>query len=371
MKTIIERNALLKALNHVQGVVERRNTIPILSNVLLEVDKNILSLTATDLEIEIREQVEADVSEAGAITAPAHMLYEIVRKLPDGGQIELSVDEGQSRLSLVSGRSTFVLQTLPREDFPSMPKDEMPVTFALGSNDLRRLIDKTRFAISVEETRYYLNGIYLHVLDDESPMLRAVATDGHRLARVQMPQPAGADKMPSIIVPRKTVSEVQKLLEEADGEVALQVSDTRINFAFADIVLTSKLIDGKFPDYTRVIPTENDKTLSVDAKSLSQSVDRVAAISSEKSRAVKLSLDSDKLGLSVSNPESGNANDELSVSYSSEPLEIGFNARYLLDIAAQLDGEKAMFQLSDAGSPTVVLDDEDDNALYVLMPMRV
>ncbi|MGI9439957.1 MAG: DNA polymerase III subunit beta [Parvibaculales bacterium] len=371
MKTIIERNALLKALNHVQSVVERRNTIPILSNVLLEADKNLLSLTATDLEIEIREQVEADISAAGAVTAPAHMLYDIVRKLPDGAQVELSVDDGQSRLTLVSGRSSFALQALPREDFPSMPKDDMPVTFALSSSELRRLIDKTRFAISTEETRYYLNGIYLHVLDDENPMLRAVATDGHRLARVQMPRPTGADKMPAIIVPRKTVSEVQKLLEEEEGEVALQVSDTRINFAFADIVLTSKLIDGKFPDYTRVIPTENDKTLSVDAKSLSQSVDRVAAISSEKSRAVKLSLEGDKLGLSVSNPESGNASDELSVSYGADALEIGFNARYLLEIAAQLDGEQAMFKLSDAGSPTLVLDDEDDNALYVLMPMRV
>ena len=373
MKTTIERSALLKALNHVQSVVERRNTIPILSNVLLDADNGVLGLTSTDLEIEMRERVEADVAEPGAITAPAHMLYDIVRKLPDGAQVELSTeDAGAGRLNLVSGKSSFTLQTLPREDFPAMAQDEMPVSFALPGGDLRRLIEKTRFAISQEETRYYLNGIYFHALEEEGEaLLRAVATDGHRLARVQMAQPVGSADMPAIIVPRKTVAEVQKLLEEETGEVSLQVSDTKINFAFSDIVLTSKLIDGKFPDYTRVIPSNNDKVLGVDAKSFAQSVDRVSAISSEKSRAVKLAVEADRLSLSVSNPDSGSASDELSVSYSSEAMDIGFNARYLMDITSQLDGESATFELADSGSPTIVRDDEDTNALYVLMPMRV
>ena len=371
MKTIIERSDLLKALNHVQSVVERRNTIPILSNVLLEADNGVLALTATDLEIEMRERVEAEVVQAGAITAPAHMLYDIVRKLPDGAQVELAMDESGGRLNLTAGRSSFALQALPREDFPAMAQDEMPVAFALPGTDLRRLIDKTRFAISVEETRYYLNGIYLHVPEDEATMLRAVATDGHRLARVDMARPVGAEAMPAIIIPRKTVGEVQKLLDEEEGEVSLQVSDTKINFAFSNIVLTSKLIDGKFPDYTRVIPTDNDKVLSLDAKSFAQSVDRVSAISSEKSRAVKLVLDTDKLGLSVSNPDSGSASDELSVSYAADAMEIGFNARYLMDITGQLDGEIATFELADSGSPTLVRDDQDAQALYVLMPMRV
>jgi DNA polymerase III subunit beta len=372
MKTTIERSALLKALNHVQSVVERRNTIPILSNVLLEADNGSLGLTATDLEIEMRERVEADVAQAGAITAPAHMLYDIVRKLPDGAQVELSTDETGGRLVLISGKSSFALQTLPREDFPAMAQDEMPAAFALLGSDLRRLIEKTRFAISQEETRYYLNGIYLHALEDDGQaLLRAVATDGHRLARVQMAQPVGAADMPAIIVPRKTVNEVQKLLEEETGEVSLQVSETKINFAFSNIVLTSKLIDGKFPDYTRVIPLNNDKVLGVDAKSFAQSVDRVSAISSEKSRAVKLSLEGDRLSLSVSNPDSGSASDELSVSYQSAPMDIGFNARYLMDITGQLDGESATFELADSGSPTIVRDGEDTNALYVLMPMRV
>lgn len=370
MKTIIERSDLLKALNHVQSVVERRNTIPILSNVLLDADNGVLGLTATDLEIEMRERVEAEVVQPGAITAPAHMLYDIVRKLPDGAQVELAVDETGGRLNLTAGRSSFALQALPREDFPAMAQDEMPVAFALPGADLQRLIDKTRFAISAEETRYYLNGIYLHVPEEEA-VLRAVATDGHRLARVDMAKPVGADAMPAIIVPRKTVGEVQKLLDEEDGEVSIQVSDTKINFAFSNIVLTSKLIDGKFPDYTRVIPTDNDKVLSLDAKSFAQSVDRVSAISNEKSRAVKLVLESDKLGLSVSNPDSGSASDELSVSYSADAMEIGFNARYLMDIAGQLDGETATFELADSGSPTLVRDGDDTQALYVLMPMRV
>ena len=210
-----------------------------------------VTLTATDLEIEVRERVEAEIAQAGAITAPAHMLYDIVRNA-DGGQIELAKDENAERLTLVSGKSSFLLQTLPREDFPAMARDEMPVAFALSGSDLRRLIEKTRFAISVEETRYYLNGIYLHALDEDgTALLRAVATDGHRLARVQITQPVGAADMPAIIIPRKTVGEVHKLLEEAEGEVSVQVSDTKINFAFDNIVLTSKLIDGKFPDYTR------------------------------------------------------------------------------------------------------------------------
>ena len=302
MRTIIERSDLLKALNHVQSVVERRNTIPILSNVLLEADNGALNLTATDLEIEIRERVEAEVAQAGAVTAPAHMLYDIVRKLPDGAQVELAMDETGSRLNLTAGKSAFALQTLPREDFPAMAQDEMPVAFAMPTQDLRRLIDKTRFAISVEETRYYLNGIYLHVLDEDgSSLLRAVATDGHRLARVQLARPVGAEAMPAIIIPRKTVSEVQKLLEDSDGEVSMQVSDTKINFAFADIVLTSKLIDGKFPDYTRVIPTDNDKVLKLDAKSFAQSVDRAWPSSSSRTKVGEPLSASSKVAVSPSN----------------------------------------------------------------------
>ena len=372
MKVTIEQGALLKALEHVQSVVERRNTIPILSNVVLEAQNGALLLTATDLEIEIKESIEAEVAETGATTAPAHMLYDIVNKLPAGSQVNLSKDEAATQLSLNSGSSSFVLQSLPREDFPSLTLGDMPHAFALPAVDLLRLIDKTRFAISNEDTRHYLNGIYLHIVDEgEASMLRAVATDGHRLAQAQCPQPVGANEMPAIIVPRKTVNELQKLLKNSSGEVSVQVSETKINFSHENMSLTSKLIDGKFPDYNRVIPSNNDKRLSVDAKAFVQCVDRVSAVSNERSRAVKLSLANDSLTFTVSNPESGSATDELGVGYNADALDIGFNARYLLDITGQLDGDMAIFELADSGSPTLIRDEQDSDALYVLMPMRV
>lgn len=372
MKITIERGALLKSLNHVQSVVERRNTIPILSNVLLKGGDGQLSLTATDLDIEIVETVPADIVQDGATTASAHMLYDIVRKLPDGAQIELEVSNGDGRLTLSAGRSRFQLQALPQEDFPAMTTGNLSHEFQIGADALVKLIDKTRFAISQEETRYYLNGIYLHTADQSgTEVLRAVATDGHRLAQVDQALPQGASGMPGIIVPRKTVLELQKLLDGVASSVSVAVSETKIRFEFDGVVLTSKLIDGTFPDYSRVIPSGNDKIMQVDGKRFAEAVDRVATISSEKSRAVKLNIESDRLTLSVNNPDSGNATEELAVTFPEEAIEIGFNARYLLDITGQLDGEEASFAMADANSPTLVRDSDDQSALYVLMPMRV
>jgi DNA polymerase-3 subunit beta len=368
MKITIERGALLKALNHVQSVVERRNTIPILANVLLTAEDGQLSLTATDLDIEIVEGVPADVAVSGGTTAPAHTMYDIVRKLPDGAQVEVNHDTETGKVTVVAGRSRFALQSLPREDFPAAAAGDLPYSFEVSAKDLFRLVEKTRFAISTEETRYYLNGIYLHTVDGK---LRAVATDGHRLARVDMPLPSGADGMPGIIVPRKTVSELLKLLEAGEDNVKIAVSDTKIRFDLGNVTLTSKLIDGTFPDYGRVIPSENNKSMEVDGKLFASAVDRVSTISTERSRAVKLDLDDGKVTLAVNNPDSGSATEELGIDYQGDSLEIGFNARYLLDITQQLDGPTAHFELSDAGSPTVVRDGDDPEALYVLMPMRV
>lgn len=372
MRITIERASLLKALNHVQSVVERRNTIPILSNVLLHADKGKLSLTATDLDIEVVESVAADVVRGGATTASAHTLYDIVRKLPDGAQVQLEFGENDGRLTLSAGRSRFQLQALPREDFPAMSAGTLPHKFSLGSRDLSELIDKTRFAVSTEETRYYLNGIYLHAQQEKSKtFLRAVATDGHRLARYETQAPKGAAEIPGIIVPRKTVNEVRKLLEDIEDAVDISVSDTKIRFNLGSVTLTSKLIDGTFPEYQRVIPSGNDKVLEVVRDELKEAIDRVSTVSTEKSRAVKLNLEKGKLTLSVVSPEAGTATEELLIDYKAAAIEIGFNARYIMDILERVDGAKAIFLFSDAGSPTLVRDSEGEAALYVLMPMRV
>jgi len=373
MKITIERSALLKSLNHIQSVVERRNTIPILSNVLMQASGGTLNLTATDLDIEIVESLVADVIEEGGTTAPAHTLYEIVRKLPEGAQVQLEYGSDDPRLILRAGRSEFALACLPREDFPVLSAGDLPHQFSIDSADLNKLIDKTKFAVSMEETRYYLNGIYFHVTDasDGPQMLRAVATDGHRLARIECSAPAGSEAIPGIIVPRKTVLEIARLIEDAEGTVQVAISAAKLRLEFDGAVLTSKLIDGTFPDYSRVIPEGNDKVLSVNSKEFSQAVDRVATISTDKSRAVKLNLEKGRLVLTVTNPESGNATEEILVDYAADPLEIGFNARYLLDITAQLNSDEAHFLLADSGAPTIVRDAKEEAALYVLMPMRV
>ena len=375
MKITLERSALLKSLNHVQSVVERRNTIPILSNVLLDATKGSLSLTATDLDIEIVESLAADVARPGATTASAHMLYDIVRKLPDGAQVQIELMGESGRITLSAGRSRFQLGALPREDFPAMTAGSLPHAFAVPASDLKRLIDKTRFAISNEETRYYLNGIYLHAAKGKDAVtLRAVATDGHRLARFDLPAPAGSEAMPGVIVPRKTVAEVRKLIDDADGEVEIAVSDTKIRFAFGDAVVTSKLIDGTFPDYQRVIPTGNDKPLFVDRAAFQEAVDRVSTVASDRTRAVKMTIEDGKVTLNVVNPEQGSASEELVADFSGDGFDIGFNARYLMDITAALNGDQAQFLFADAGSPTIVPDageKADPATLYVIMPMRV
>jgi DNA polymerase-3 subunit beta len=367
MKATIERAVLLKALGHVQSVVERRNTIPILSNVLIEAkDDGSIRLMATDLDLQVDESVAAQVSQAGATTVPAHTFFDIVRKLPEGSQVELSASDG--KMQVVAGRARFNLSTLPRDDFPVIAEGELPTRFELPAATLRQIIDKTRFAISSEETRYYLMGIFLHVVDDK---LKAAATDGHRLARITLDRPDGAEGMPDIIIPKKCVGELRKLLDEVDGTAEVSLSPTKVRFGLGSAVLTSKLIDGTFPDYNRVIPTGNDKLLKLDPKSFAAGVDRVATIASEKTRAVKMSVDRDKVTLSVTSPESGTATEEIAADYGSDNIEIGFNARYLMDILAQIEGDHVEVHLADAAAPTLLRENDSSPALYVLMPMRV
>ena len=377
MKLTIERAALLKALGHVQSVVERRNTIPILSNVLISTRGDGLAFSATDLDMEITDETEARIESPGQITAPAHTLYEIVRKLPEGADVSLSFTGEDPRLQVQAGRYRVNLPVLPAGDFPVMSSDGLSAPITVATADLMRLIDKTRFAISTEETRYYLTGIYLHtVVEDGRPVLRAVATDGHRLALADMPAPEGSAGAPGVIVPRKTVQEARRLMEDAGETITLRISPQKVRFDFGRAALTSKVIDGSFPDYTRVIPRENHRVMSVDNTLFAAAVDRVATISSEKSRSVKLAAESGKVVLTVRNMETGQAVEELEIDYDGEPFEIGFNARYLMDVTAQIGGETADFRFADRAAsatmldPVLVLDPTDAGVQYVLMPLR-
>lgn len=372
MKFSIERAVLVKAVSQAQSVVERRNTIPILANVLIEATPDGVSFRATDLDVEVVDRAVAQVERPGATTVSAIMLNEIARKLPDGALVQITSDDAAGRLTVEAGRSNFNLATLPREDFPVLAATEYSANFTASASVLRRLFDKAKFAISTEETRYYLNGVYMHVAESEDgPMLRCVATDGHRLARIDAALPDGAAELPGVIVPRKTVGELRKLLDDDEADIAVSVSETKIRFATADITLTSKVIDGTFPDYSRVIPANNTRKLEVDASDFARAVDRVATVSSERSRAVKLSLESDRLVLSVNAPDSGAAEEELIVAYSDEPLEIGFNAKYLQEIASQVDRDNAVFMFNSSGDAALIREGSDQSAIYVVMPMRV
>lgn len=371
MKFSIDRSALLRALNHVQSAVEKRNTIPILSNVLIKAEDGVLSLSTTDMDMEINESVAAEVKAAGATTAPAGTLFDIVKKLPDDSSVEITLDESGNQMSVKAGRSNFKLSCLPVADFPELNQGEMPTTFSLPANDLRALIDRTKFAMSTEETRYYLNGIYIHAADkDGVKVLRAVATDGHRLARFEMPLPAGAENMPGVILPRKAVAELRKLVEEAGDSIQIGLSESKIRVNFDHIVLTSKLIDGTFPDYQRVIPQGNDKVVEVNPKAFSYAIDRVSTISDGKSRAIKITFEGKTMTLSANSPEAGSATEDLEIN-GNDNMEIGFNARYLMDITSQIEGDGCRLTLADSASPTIIEDTGDSSSLYVLMPLRV
>ena len=371
MKFSIERSALLRSLAHVQSAVERRNTIPILSNVLLKAEDGVLSLATTDMDLEINEAVAATVDQPGATTAPAQTLFEIVKRLPDDAEVSLELNEGGNQMAVKAGRSNFKLSCLPVGDFPEIGKGDLPVSFSVPANDLRALIDRTKFAMSTEETRYYLNGIYVHAAENNGvKVLRAVATDGHRLARFEMPLPEGANDMPGVIIPRKAVAEIRKLIEDAGDAIQINLSESKVRFSFDHIVLTSKLIDGTFPDYQRVIPEGNDKIVEVNPKAFTAAIDRVSTISDGKSRAVKITLNGKQMTLSANSAEAGSAVEDLEIN-GNDNIEIGFNAKYLLEIASQVDRENAVFMFNSSGDPTLMREGSDTSAVYVVMPMRV
>ena len=372
MKFTIERAQFLKTLSHVQSIVEKRNTIPVLSNVRIEAKGNTINFKATDMDIEITEVVEAKVAEEGATTAPAHMLYDIVRKLSDGSDIELTYPNDKGALTIASGRSNFSLSTIGVEDFPVISGDNLPINFEINKDELKTLIDRTQFSASVEEARYYLNGLYVHAkTEGDTNVLRVVATDGHRLACAESPLPQGAEKLEGVIIPRKSVLEIRKLLDDASCDnVVMALSENKVRISFEDITLTSKLIDGTFPDYERVIPTDNDKILEVNVKELAAAVDRVSVVT-ERSRGIRLVTNTNHVTIAASNAELGNATEELEAKYDKESIDTGYNFRYLLDILAQIKGEEVRFSLSGNSAATVINDTSDNSAIYVLMPMRI
>lgn len=369
MKFSIGRDSLLKTLSRIHRVAEKKNTIPILGNVAIDAADGVLRLKTTDLDIEVSEAISADIEIPGSTTVPVHLLYDIVRKLAGGG-VSFKISDG-NQIRVSSGRSGFNLNVLPREDFPEFSEGNYSHTFDIAAADLRKIIDKTQFAISTEETRFYLNGIYFHFVEEGNRRkLRSVATDGHRLALADVDAPAEAEGMPSIIVPRKTVGEVLKLLDGAET-VSVSLSPTKVRFDVNGVILVSKVIDGQFPDYVRVIPTGNDKVLRIDKAGFVSALDRVAIVSSERGRAVKLAIDGSGVNLSVSNADTGSASEEFPAAFDGEPMEVGFNVRYAMDIMGNVSGKDAKVLLADAGSPTLVKDEADDDVLFVIMPMRV
>lgn len=372
MKLLVDRSFLLKALGHAQGVVERRTISPILSNILLTAEEGHLVLTATDLDMSVVEKMPATIETMGATTVAASTLYDIVRKFPDGTEVELMEKPENNHLVIRCGRSRFNLPTLPAKDFSTLKTTDLPHQFTLSAADLKYLIDSTRFAISTEETRYYLNGIYLHSRTHNNELiLRAVSTDGHRLAMADIPEPKGAAGIPDVIIPRKTVLELAKLLEGVDSNVTVSLSLTQIMFAIGRTLIVSRLIDGTFPDYEKVIPAENQHLLTVDCKKFAEAVDRVATVSNEKSRGVKLTIEPQKVIISVSSLDQGMGVEELEAAYNGKRLVMGFNARYLLDIAQQILGDTLSFYLSDENSPAILKGGATQRVLYVLMPMRL
>jgi DNA polymerase-3 subunit beta len=367
MKFSITRDVLLKNLSFTQSVVEKRSSIAILSNVRLEAKNNKLITTATDNDIAVQGTADAFVENAGVTTVNAHKLYEIVRKLPDGVMISAELTTGGDRLSVSGGKAKFSLACLDANAFPDMTAVEDGYTFTVPGDLLRRLLTKAQFAASVDDTRQYLNGVYMHTQGDK---LRFVATDGHRLARAEYPLPEGAADMPSVIIPRKTVGELRGLSEKAKT-VTVHVTDKKIQFETDEVVLTSKVIDGTFPDYERVIPYDNKLEMDVSRQSLLQAVDRVSILSHEKSRSVKFSIAPNHLTISANNPDQENAVEDLSINYDAQNMDVGFNAKYVSEIGQLMDGEDVKFYLKDGNSPVLLKDPTDADTLFVLMPMRI
>ena len=375
MEFKINSTDLLKALSHIHGIVEVRHTLPILSNIILEAKDDKLILSSTNLDIYCSDKIKAEVLKSGEISVSAVTFFEIIKRLPSGSEVLMIMEEGENEIRLTCGRSKFNLSTLKTDDFPIISDSDLSTNFVLSADELIRIIDKTKFAVSNEETRYYLNGIFLHKAERNSiQFLRAVATDGHRLAQYDIPLPQGAEDITGIIIPKKTIYELRKVLDDANGDVSVSLNENKIKFSFNDLKVVSKVIDGTFPDYTKVIPQKNDKNFKTNNSDLKNAIDRVSAVAANeesKSKAIKFCIENNSLSLSVESQSKGSANEIIDVNYSGDKVDIGFNSKYIIDICNEVDGDEISISLSDSISPAIILDKTDENLFFVLMPMRI
>ncbi len=366
MKTIIKRENLLIPLQQVIGAVERRQTLPILGNVLIKAQQGVLSLTATDLEIEMVAKISSSVDVDFQTTLPARKLLDICKALPSEADITFSIDE--SRVTMNTGRSRFTLLSLPAGDFPGLDTIDEIQSFSLPQSQLKSLFESTAFAMAQQDVRYYLNGILMEISND---LVKLVATDGHRLAMSDYKTSLSVNSDKQIIIPRKGVLELSRLLENDDSPVKIVLSKNHVRVETETLIFTSKLIDGKFPDYRRVIPVDGNKVLQVNRESLKSSMNRIAILSNEKYRGIRLSLTAGNLSIQANNPDQEEAEEEISVNYDEADMEIGFNVTYIIDVLNVLDSEDVFIKLKDANSSCIISDSEESSSLYVVMPMRL
>ena len=372
MKFIVSKSLIYKTLSHLQSIVNKKNTLPILANILIEADQNTLTLSATDMDISIKEAINCNIIESGSTTLNAQIMFDIIKKLPENSEIEFISNDGKI-LTIRSNVSKFSLQCLPKDEFPIIETSSNNAKrLKVKANTIFNLINKTKFAISNEETRYFLNGLYFNISSqDNKSALTFVGTDGHRLATSSSETNNINTEIPGVIIPKKTINELSKLLAENNDEVDIDIFSNKIIFYIENLILISKLIDGNFPDYNRVIPKDNNNHLNINREKLLSAVDRVSTIANEKSPSIKIKLLKNLINLSTINSENSTATEDLETNYDGNEIEIGFNAKYIMDILDHLEGEEIKISFNDNTTPIIAQEQAKSEITYVLMPMRV
>jgi DNA polymerase III subunit beta len=369
MHFIVKRNEFLKSLSHGQSVVERHTSIPILTHILIQAKDNHILLSTTDLEISLIEKVQAQIIKEGSIAVPAHTLHELTRKVPDGENINIYYNDQSSQVELTSSNTIFNLSCLPSNNFPEIYSNQLPYKFEIPAKILSNTLNKCKISISKEESRYYLNGIFIHIYNNKK--FRVVSTDGHRLSLISMDIPKGAEKIPDVILPKKTILELLKLITQEEEKITVCMSELQINFIFKSSKLSSRLIDGTFPNYEKVIPLKNDKIILINTKNLLNAIDRVSVMAQEKERSIKIIIKDDTLKLLAASSDRGSASEEIVIRDQKYNIKIGFNAKYLIDILQQVTSDQIKLLIKDDNTAVLIKDLKDTNSFYVVMPMRI